>query len=364
MARDIEREIRRFARRVRLGRFLGASAQALAALAVAAAAALVVLRLIGGAWLPEPAWFALLLVPAFLWGLRAAMHTGFGRSLSAAHLDRRLGMEGLLISALERDPEGYRGRIFERLGAAHAALPHVRPRPLLTRVLVAAAVVGLLFVLPAPEIERARASPLAAEALEEFEARLEEREDLDEEVRQEISKRISEMQDRLGSEGDVSWTDLDKLERKLENERALQVARLAKAMQDLEAFARGEDPEAQGGEAAARERMQQLLEAAGQAGLLDELPASLRERLGLGEDRQGDGGAGDGTPGSELDEEALKQLAAALADSAGEALEGLDAGELLEDFELGDLELAELAELVEGEPCKLCEGEHDEDCPG
>lgn len=356
MPGDIEREIRRFTRRVRLGRFLGGASQALAAAALVLACTLVVVRLFGIVWLPEPRWFALLLVPALVWGLYCARHTGFGRKLSAVHLDRRLGLDGLLITALERDPEGYRERLLAKLGEAGAALPHVRPRPMGLRVLVAAAVIGLLFVLPTPKPSAGAANPLTAEALEEFEAKLEalqEEAGLKEETREELAQRFEHMKDRFQEDGEVSWTDLDALDQKLEHERALQAARLAKAMQDLEAFARGEDEKAREGDAAAAVRMGELLKDAMAAGLLDKLPPDLLKRLGEG------ASDGEGLSAEGLDAEALKQLAAALSNSAGEALEGLDAGDLLD-----DLELADLGEILDGELCKLCEGEPKEGCPG
>ena len=122
----------------------------------------------------------------------------------------------------------------------------------------------------------------------------------------------------------------------------------------MEAFARGEDDQLQAGEAAATERMQELLKQAAKSGLLDKLPAGLQQRLGADTGSDGEGLSLEG-----LDAETLKQLAAAMSQTAGDALEGLDAGELLQDLELSDL-----TELLEGELCKLCEGEAAEDCPG
>lgn len=375
MATDIEREIRRFGRRVRLGRFLGGAAQALTASALVLASALLVLRLLGGPLLfsgPEallaPAHALLvgglvLLVPALFWGLRAAARTGFSRRTSAAHLDRRLGLDGLLITSLERDTERYRGALFARLDEARAALPRIQPRPLVLRVGVGLLVLLGVLLLPAPPRGADAANPLGAEALAEFEARLEaldEEEALDADVREELSERLQAMKDGFERDGEMNWTDLDALERRMQNEESLQRARLAQSLQDLEAFARGEDAKMQAGEMTAGERMNQLLRAAAQAGLLDKLPAGLRERLaGAGAQGAGSGLDASALDASGLDEETLKQLAAALAQSAGDSLEGLEAGDLLE-----GVDLAELSEILDGEACKLCQGEPEEGCPG
>ena len=360
MATDIEREIRRFGRRVRLGRFFGGASEALAASALVLAGGLLVLRVLGVAWGTDPRWLVLLPCAALIWGLRCARHTPFGPKDSAVHLDRRLGLDGLLLTALETDAGDYRARLFGRLERARAALPRIAPRPLALRMGVATLALAVVFLLPVPTQAAQTANPLGAEALAEFQAKLEaieEQEALREEVREGVAERLEALQQGFEKEGTLDWADLDALERHMEHERQLQVGRLAQSLQDLQAFARGEDAQSQAGAAAAAERMQALLASAQEAGLLDGLPAGLRERLGV--DSETSGGSLDL---SGLDAETLKQLAAALSATAGEALEGLDAGELAE-----GLELADLAELLEGEGCRICEGEGepgDKACPG
>jgi hypothetical protein len=371
VANNIDREIRRFGHRVRVGRFVGAFTQALAALTLCTATGLLVLHLLGHPWRPSPlwpqvAWLALLLVPALLWGAVAARRIGFGRKQSAVHLDRRLGMDGLLITALEMDTAEYRDRLLTQLETAEAALPRIRARPLVLRLAVASIILTSVLLLPVPRLDATTPNPLGAEALEAFEAKLEALEEegaLDAEVREEIGERFQALKSGFERDGQVEWTDLDALERQMEHERTLEVARLAKAMQDLEAFARGEDAATQAGAAAAAERMSTLLNQASDAGLLDKLPPGLLQRLGAFEPSAGEGkgaeGTGQGIDASGLDADTLKQLAAALAESAGDELEALEAGELLD-----DLELADLSEFLKGEACRLCEGKPSDDCPG
>ena len=362
-----EREIRRFLSRVRIARFLGALCEGLVALALGFVAVLLALRLLGVVATPA-AWWALLALPAVLWAALAVGRLGFGRGAGAVHLDRRLGLDGLLLTALERDPGAHAPRLREKLDEAHAALPHVRGRPMLARLGLAAVVLGAVVLLPDPPRPARAAQALVTETLAAYAeklAALKENEGLREETREELQRRLGDLERQLTKSGEVAWKDLDALEQSIEHERALHAARLARARQDLGAFAQGEDPSQAAGAAAAAGLLAGLLEEARSAGLLDALPEALRAKLEAGGAGQGLDGAG---LQAQLGAEGMRQLAAALAASAGDkfselAAAGLPAG-------LGELSLEEALvgldlEGVFGEPCKLCAGEEgDEDCPG
>ncbi len=358
----IENEIRRFLRRVRVARFLGALCEGLVFVALALAAVLLVLRTFDVALEPSP-WWGLFALPALGWAVFTVRQLPFGRTASAAHLDRRLGLDGLLLTAIERDTAGYNGTLRARLQAARDALPRVRYRVLGARLGLAAAVVLVLLFLPAPEPRGAEANPLVADTLADYQEKLdalEEEEGLREEVHEELTERLDELKKKLDENGNVEWKDLDALEDALEHQQALEASRLARSREDLAAFARGEDESIEGGLEVAASRMAELLRDAEMAGLLDKLPEGLKQKLGAGASNA----AGlDGLKG--LDEQALKQLAAALAQSADDKLAGLSAEGLDALGELGTLDELITDEMLAqlGDPCGLCDG-GEGDCPG
>jgi hypothetical protein len=366
VAGDFERDIRRFLARVRLARWLGGLCEGLAGTALALAAVLLALRALGVVVAPA-AWWALLLVPAVVWACVRVGRLGFDARAGAAHLDRRLGLDGLLLTALERDPGAHADRLREKLREADAALPHVRPRPLLLRLGLAAGVVAALVLWPAPkEVARAQTG-LVTETLDTFSAKLDSlRQDggLRESTRETLEHRLEELRRKAGGSEPLAWKDLDALGARIEQEQSLQTARLARARQDLGAFARGDDESAEAGASAAAQRLGKLLADAQHAGLLDRLPEDLRERLqgALGPD--GEAGALQET----FDDAGMKQLAAALSEAAADKLQGLSKSGLAEG--LDDLTLSEALqgvdlEKVYGKPCRLCKGKEDnQDCPG
>lgn len=362
MDRRIEREVKRFAVRVRTGALLGGLVDGLALGSLGFAAVLLVLRIVGVAL--EPAWWWALpvLLPAAGVAAWRAGHVGFGRRLSAQHLDRRLGLEGLLISACEVDAAAWEARLHQRLHRAWS----VRPRAHLRRWLRHAAV-GLLVLLgvallPDPTAALRRHDPLGAEVLAQLEQKLEalaETEAVETETTDELQRRIAEIKDGAERDGVLSWSDVDTLEERLEHERDLQAGKLAKAMQGLASLA----AQARDGETTAADAAK-ALKSALEAGLLEDLPKELLERLGI----PNDGSSLEGLDAA-MDAETMKQLAAALAEAAGDQLAdlaGLEGLEGLEGLDLADLDamLGEALEgFVEGEPCTLCDPT-DEDCPG
>ncbi len=374
MARSIDQEIRRFQRRVGWARFVGGTCEALVVVSIGLATVLLALRLFGV--VPEPsAWWALLALPAVGWGVLAARRLGFSRRLGAAHLDQRLGLDGLLLTALERDTRAYDARIRARLAEAQAAQPRLRLQAPLLRVGLAAVVVLVLLVLPDPAPDAAAANPIASETLEAYEeklAALEKQEGLQEETREELAKRLDELQQDFKKDGQVGWKDLDAFEQAMQHEQSLQGARIEHARQDLAAFARGEDESLAAGARAAAERMAALLAGAQSAGLLDRLPEGMRAQLGtLASENDAAGLA------KAFDATALRQLAAALAQCADDKLGELAEAGLAAPSSIPLPSLEELMQGVDmkdvfGKPCSLCKGTGKKgtgkkgasDCPG
>jgi hypothetical protein len=353
-------EIRRFAARVRRGFFVARWAEGALFTAVVFAAVLLVLRLFGQSVEPSPYWLLLLVVPT-AWASVHALRVGFGGAASAVHLDRRLGLAGLLLTARERDTGPWEGALREGLQRAGQAMPHLRGKRTLARILPAALLVAAMAFLPPIEEDAAAPSPLVADALEAFAEKLERlREEgaIREEVAEEMSQRIDEARERA-DRGEVNWDDVDVVNDRLEHERIQAAGRLAKlraALGELSQGGEGAGKSPKDAEAAAA-----LLRQAAASGLLDELPEGLLERLGIDAQSPEDSA-------TSLSDATLRQLAAALSEAAGDQLDGLtDAGLL------GEQELQELRDLMagdplaelEGEPCAFCpEGERDEDCPG
>lgn len=372
MAAPIEREIRRFQRRVAWARFVGATCQAIVALTILLAATLLTLRLFGVSARPTAWWFVLVL-PALAWGVLASRRLGFSRRLGAVHLDQRLALAGLLVTALERDTGAYDERIRARLAEAAAAQPRLRLRAPLLRLGVAVAIVGVLLFLPDTPTSASASNPLAVEALEVYEeklAALQKEDGLQERTREDLERRLDELKQDFHKDGQVGWKDLDAFEQSLQHEQALQAARIERARQDFAAFARGDDESLAAGPSAAAERLAALLAGAESAGLLERLPEGMRAELAtLAEDASAAGRS------EAFDATAMRRLAAALAQTADDKLGDLAAAGLAQ---AGSAEAAGLASLddllqgvdmtaVFGEPCEQCKGagkQGEEDCPG
>jgi hypothetical protein len=347
--RNIQREIARFAGRVRRGQFLGAMIEGAFVWVLVVVGVLISARVIG-VWIePGPWLIPVLALPPPLWGWWRLHRSGFGRESSAQHLDRRLGLDGLLLTSLERDTDAWRQRLLDRLSQSDEVFPRLRGVRLLGRLVPAILAAAIVFLLPSPETHDIRADPLAAAAIEDFQKRLDsmlEEGVLREETREELQDRLDGVRDRLGREGEFSWSDLDTLEDSASHERDLRAAQLARLREALEAVAAKSLDEQNQAEAAAE--MEELIQEAMEAGLLENLPAELLEKLGEGGDL------------SELasDCAGLGELAEALAQAARVELGELAEAGLLEGMTTSDLE-ALLGDLVEadltGEPVGLGE---------
>ena len=355
--------VRRFVVRVRRRSALAGAVEGLAAAAVFVLGLLLVLRVVFPVGLAPGLWVAIVLgAGALLGAVLRLRRAPFSRDLGAAHLDQRLGLQGLLLTDREAEAAAWRPTLDAALARAADAHPTLLPTHLLRRGLVAALAVAASFLLPARAPAGPVVDPLGQEALEEIQAQLdalEENAAIEEEKAEAIQERLDALEAGLEKDGFLAWTDLDALERRLEQEEARHAGDLAKAMEGLTDFAANPEPE--GGAEAAQGEMAALLESAAAAGLLDKLPPDLRAKLGL------DGATG-GIDPSKLpqDLETLRQLAAALAATAGQALDRLGAQGALSAADLEALEqrLADAIGTMQAmKICKLCDGS-DEDCPG
>ena len=166
-----EAAIASFRRRLTALGFVMGALRATLVIAVLAAAALVGARLFDG-YLPMNWWWAALVVPVVAFGWYRASRERPDLPTAAAHLDRRLELGGLLLSAhqvaggvgagaerAELDP-AWRAHLQHAMAGLPAALPRLRWGRLLPGPVLAAAVFTLTAMLPPPALAPA-ATPVA-----------------------------------------------------------------------------------------------------------------------------------------------------------------------------------------------------------
>lgn len=301
-----------FARRAALGSFVGGACRALTAVALAAALMQLGARLLGSDlvptswWAPSP-WWTLAALPVLAAGWLAMRRERLAPAVAAAHLDRRLGADGLLLAAHGAPPldASWRARLDASLARLPEALPRIRWSRLLPVPLAAVAFAAGLALLPPPPAPSAPLPQLAVTAeLERLAAQLEkltDRGQVPEAVQRELDATLQQLEQRNAAGQRPDWRELDALGERIAREQLLQnLARAAASTRDA-------------GKADAK-----TLAAAAQAlaasGLLDKLPADLAAQLGAA--RQADGSfAADLLP---QDLAALQALAKAMADAAGQ----------------------------------------------
>jgi hypothetical protein len=350
----------RWRRRVRGALLLGGFTDGLAATALVGAAAILVLRLFGVEAPPHPAWGLALAVPAGTAVLRLVRRDPTVAE-AALHLDRRLGLEGLLLVGLDRDVSAWRARLDEALARVGEALPRVRFGRAAARAAIPLAALGGVLLLPPPEAAAAGQQPALVRAIDDLERRfraIAENEGLREEDRRETEERIRSIEERLDDGKAVSWADVDAAAERLDREARLRSADLAKTKAAADAFARVEHADA----GAARAEWAALAEAAADLGLLDDLPAGAAEKAAAL-------AAGTSSPGAALDAAALEALAKALSETAGSRLSALEALGVVDAAALAALErlLANdprLGRCEEGGCCASCRGDRPEGCDG
>ncbi|MBX3464723.1 MAG: hypothetical protein KF830_16255 [Planctomycetes bacterium] len=220
-----------FSRRAAAGAFAAAVARAVGVAAVGVAALAIAARL-SGAPLEPAAWWAALLLPVLACGVARARRERPDRTTAAAHLDRRLGLAGLLLCAHEGAglDEAQRTRLAEGLAALPTALPRLRWRTLLPWPSAALLLAAVTVLLPAPAPAPALPFAAAAAELERLAERLHElvaRGPVPADAAQELERQLAELQQRLAAGDRPEWRDLDALDRRLEREQLLQAAAAA-----------------------------------------------------------------------------------------------------------------------------------------
>jgi len=287
-----------------------------AGLLLAAACAFLALRVCGIAVPPPaPAWAAALAIPIAA-GFVAVRRGRLPATAELAHLDRRLGLEGLLLSASEARPGGWDAALHARVVEAAHRIPRVRWAPAARRLVLPAVLFCGVFLLPAPEPAPAPGSRVVAQAIEDLRDAIDlARQEgvLDERRLEDLAQRVEELRERAAAGEEVAWADVDALGERLEEQRALQrdaLARTAHALQALREAARTPGETSGAGDVPdAEAAMQNLLQQAAAAGLLDALPA------GLDPSRAAKAG----------DAETMEQVAEALGKAALEQAEALAA---------------------------------------
>ncbi len=331
MPSPLGQAIARFRRRTAIGAFVGGMLQATCWLAVGWAATLLAVRVCGG-FLPPAAWWSVFSLPVLAFGWWRHRAERMSPAVAAAHLDQRLGLDGLLLSTVELGPTldaTWAARLQQGLNRLPEVLPRLRWRQLLPLPFLALVLAVGVALLPAPyllpgEVPRP-ALRVELETLAAAMRDLFERGQVPLEVKEELQQKLAELQRKVEAGEVPEWRDLDQFDQRLEREQLLQAAR---------------EPGAKpggAGEPAATERTEaptpgQLAAAAKtlvDSGLLDRLPGELRGTL---QKAQNDDGSFDPQLLPQ-DPKALAKLAEAMAGAAGKFGEGklgagLDAGQL------------------------------------
>jgi hypothetical protein len=331
------RAIAQFCQRVAMGAFVGAVLQAMAVLGFVAAVAMVTLRVCGGYVAPNP-WWSFGAVPVVAYAVWRLRRERIAPAIAAAHLDCRLELDGLLLTAHEEgalDPAWQ-----DRLQRGLVRLPEVLPRPrwrrLLPMPLLAIVFAAGVAMLPAPLTIAPGKMPALQSDLEQLASLMRslfERGTIPDEVKQELEQKLAELQRKAAAGEAPEWRDLDQLDQRLEREELLQAAR--------------EPGQAPGGAGASIEaenaasptpgQLAAAAKALADAGLLDRLPQNLLESLQKAQRPDGSFDAG----ALPQDLKALKQLAEAMAGAAGKFGAGqLGAG-------VGGQQLADLKKVLE-----------------
>ncbi|MBL8751473.1 MAG: hypothetical protein JNK78_20120 [Planctomycetes bacterium] len=332
-----------FVRRTFVGAFVAGTARAVLAIALVAASVPIAVRIAGGHLAPT-VWWLLAAVPALGHGVWCARRERVSAATAALHLDRRLGLRGLLLCAnegIELDP-AFRGEVRDRLLDLPAVLPRLQwkrilPWPLAALLLFA----GVASVPPpAPPGAPLHRTAVAAE-LERLAEKLRsvlERGLVPEEQKQDLERRVEELKQRL-ADGDVpDWRDLDQLDQRVDREALLQAAA---------ADRRDGDPAA--GRAPTKseltpEKVAAAAAALDAAGLLDALPPDARAML---EAMRGEKGFDPSALG--IDPAAMQKLAEAMAQA--KATGRFDPAQL--DAALSPEQLADLQAVLDSHPGAL-----------
>ena len=274
-------------------------------------------------------------MPVLVWGAIRARARAMDPIAAAAHLDRRLGLDGLLLCAGEQQQlDGrFRARLEHKLAGLPAVMPQLRWGRLLPLPLLALGLAALTALLPPPpEPVRPRQLPAFAAEVGRLDAELRDlfdRGNVPEEIEQELERKLDDLRSQVEAGQMPEWRDFDELDQRITREQLMQLANEGN----------GRAAGADDGGAAAGRSLESLAALAGQLarlGLLDELSPQLK--AALQSVRQADGSF------------ALDQLSfdaaevQALAEAFGDALGDFDLAQLGLDGEA----LEDLRQLIEG----------------
>jgi len=346
----VQKEVKRLRRRVGWALFLRGTSEATLVLALALAGVLLALRFVEIPVQPAPWWLAGLVVPPLFGVFRSRRH-GFGDITCAAHLDRRWGLGGLLLTSAECDAAAWRSTLQIRLAEAQKSLPTQRVQPLVYRAVMPAVVLAIVLLLPALPSMASSTNALIEDALDKFEAKIEiarEEARIDEKSRSEMETRLKKLREDHETGKGVDWSDVDALENRLAHEQSLANTRAERTRAALAELAQ----RARTGRASASD-LARLLEKAGGEALLSKLPKGLADKLS-----KGDIGA--------LSPDELGQLAKALDQALeGDPQAGNSDGEYRDPTELEDLRrLIESENSKFGKTCAACKGKGCSECDG
>jgi len=328
-----------FSRRVAATSFLAGAMQAVLVVSSGVALLELALRCLGLHLAPRPIW-AVLLVPVLAGGWWRQRRERLDATVAAGHLDRRLGLHGLLLCAREGQAlePAWSAHLHERLLALPAVLPRPRWRKLLVLPMLALLLAAGVSLLPAPpgaaEPPKLQARTAELDRIAEQLRDLFARGDLPAETQREIEQKVQELRQKVEAGEVPEWRDLDQLEQQLE--RAELLAAASREGND----GGGSGSERDGGLAKSPtpEALAKTAAALAAAGLLDEMPAPLAAGLRAAQ-------AADGSFDPKAlpqDAAGLRALAEAMAAAAGQSL-----GELAQ--RLPPEQLADLRALVEGQ---------------
>jgi hypothetical protein len=329
-----------FSRRVAVTSFLAGAMQAVLVVAAGVALLQLALRCLGVQLPPQPIW-GVLLVPVLAAGWWRLRRERLETTVIAGHIDRRLGLQGLLLCAREGlvlEP-AWSAHLQERLQALPAVLPRPRWKRLLVLPMLALSLATGVTLLPAPP-GRAEPVPLQARTAEldriaEQLRGLFERGDLPIETQREIEQKVQELRQKVDAGEAPEWRDLDQLEQQLE--RAELLAAASREGKDGGSGGNGREQPAGSAKNPTPAALAKAAAALAAAGLLDDLKTPLAAGLLAAQ-------AADGSFDPKklsLDAEGLRQLAEAMAAAAGQSL-----GELAQ--RLPAEQLADLRAIVEG----------------
>lgn len=269
-----------FARRATAAVFAVAMCKGVLGAALVLAGAQLGMRLAGGYLAPSWHWLWLA-APVLAYAVWCARRERLSTATAAAHLDRRLGLGGLLLAAHagnEMDA-AYAALLASGLRGTATVLPQAdwsRALPLPCAAAALAAVLGLLpapaaAVVPAPaELAKAQLEQITVAMRDLFD-----RGAVPEEVQRELEQRLGELQQRAEAGQAPDWRDLDDLEVRLDREKRLQ---------ELASLARAAAPAVRGGAAGAAaipsaKQLAELAKTLADTGLLEKLAPQLQEML-------------------------------------------------------------------------------------